>query len=60
LKSYMKHRIVKTFKHGDSIVMTIPAPYADALSIGAGDFLQVILRKDSLIVKKAPALAELH
>jgi len=56
----MKHRIVKTFKHGDSIVMTIPAPYADALSIGAGDFLQVILRKDSLIVKKAPALAELH
>jgi antitoxin component of MazEF toxin-antitoxin module len=56
----MKPRIVKTFKHGDSIVMTIPAPYADALSIGAGDFVQVILKKDSLIIKKASALADLE
>jgi len=56
----MKPRVVKTFKHGDSVVMTIPAPFADALSIGAGDFLQVTLKKDSLIVKKAPALADLE
>jgi len=55
----MKHRIIKTFKHGDSIVMTIPAPYAEILSIGAGDFLQVILKKDTLIIRKAPALAAL-
>jgi len=53
-------RVVKTFKHGDSVVMTIPAPFADALSIGAGDFLQVTLKRDSLIVKKAAALADLE
>jgi antitoxin component of MazEF toxin-antitoxin module len=56
----MKPRVVKTFKHGDSIVMSIPAPFADALSIDAGDFLQVILRKDSLIAKKAPTFADLE
>jgi antitoxin component of MazEF toxin-antitoxin module len=56
----MKRKIVKAFKHGDSIVMTIPAPYADVLGIGAGDFLQVELKEDALIVKKAPALADLE
>jgi antitoxin component of MazEF toxin-antitoxin module len=55
----MKDRIVKTFKHGDSIVMTIPAPYAEALSIGAGDFLQITLEQETLVVKKATALAAL-
>ena len=55
----MKHKIVKAFKHGDSIVMTVPAPFADALSIGAGDFLEVELKKDTIVVKKAPALADL-
>ena len=56
----MKPRVVKTFKHGDSIVMSIPAAFADALGIGAGDFLQVTLKKDSLVVKKAPTLADLE
>jgi antitoxin component of MazEF toxin-antitoxin module len=56
----MRPRVVKTFKHGDSVVMSIPAPFADDLSIGAGDFLQVTLKKDSLMVRKAPTLADLE
>jgi AbrB family looped-hinge helix DNA binding protein len=56
----MKNKIVKAFKHGDSIVMTIPAPFADVLNIGAGDYLEIELKKDRLVVKKAPALADLR
>lgn len=40
--------------------MSVPAPFADALGIDAGDFLQVTLKKESLVVKKTPALADLE
>jgi AbrB family looped-hinge helix DNA binding protein len=55
----MKPKVVKTFKHGDSIVMTIPAPFADALGIGPGDYLQVTLKDGSLFVEKVPLALEL-
>jgi len=55
----MRPKVVKTFKHGDSIVMTIPAPFADVLSIGPGDYLQVTLRDGSLVVEKVPPAIEL-
>lgn len=56
----MKPRVVKVFKHGDSLVISIPAPFTDALNIDAGDFLQVTMRKDFLVIKKAPPLADLE
>lgn len=56
----LKPKVVKTFKHGDSIVMTIPAYLADALSIGPGDYLQVILKDGSLVVEKVPPALELE
>jgi len=48
-----KVRIVKAFKHGGSIVITIPSIFAEILEIGEGDFLQVELKDDALVVKKA-------
>ena len=48
-----KVRIVKAFKHGGSIVITIPSIFAEILEIGEGDFLQVELKDDALIVRKA-------
>ena len=51
---FMRPKVVKTFKHGDSIVITIPAPFADALNIGIGEYLQVTLKDGSLLVEKVP------
>jgi len=47
-----KPKVVKCFKHGDSIVMTIPAQFAEMLDIGPGDFLQVSIKDNRLIVEK--------
>jgi len=52
----MKPKVVKTFKHGDSIVMTIPAQFAEALKIGPGDFLLVSIKDHHLRVEKASPL----
>jgi len=51
-----KPKVVKTFKHGDSVVMTIPAQFAELLEIGPGDFLQVSLKGHRLYVEKASPL----
>jgi antitoxin component of MazEF toxin-antitoxin module len=50
----MKPKTVQAFKQGSSIVMVIPAPFADELEIGAGDFLHVSLKDKKLIAKKIP------
>lgn len=50
----MQPKVVKAFKHGGSVVVTIPAAFADALSIGSGDFIKVILKEDSLELEKVP------
>jgi len=49
----MKPRIVKAFKQGDSIVMVIPAPFAEMLEIGPGDFLSVYVKDNKIIIEKA-------
>jgi len=49
----MKPKIVKAFKQGDSIVMVIPAPFAELLEIGPGDFLSVSIKDNKIIVEKA-------
>jgi antitoxin component of MazEF toxin-antitoxin module len=48
----MKPRVVKAFKHGDSIVMSIPAPFAEELKIGAGDLLLVSIKGHRLYIEK--------
>lgn len=55
----MKPRIVKAFKHGDSVVMSIPAPFAEELKIGAGDFLLVTLKDHGLYVEKTTPIVEI-
>jgi len=47
-----KPKVVKCFKHGDSIVMTIPAQFAKMLDIGPGDFLKISIKNNHLIVEK--------
>ena len=49
----MRRKTVKVFTHGDSLVMTIPAPFAEELTIGAGDFLLVSIEDHKIIAEKA-------
>ena len=44
---------VKVVKIGNSLRMTIPAPVVKALSIAAGDTLEVGIDDDKMIVEKA-------
>jgi antitoxin component of MazEF toxin-antitoxin module len=52
----MKPKIVKTFKQGASIVMTIPIQMAESMQIGPGDFLLVSLNGKKICAEKAPLL----
>ena len=55
----MRPKTVKAFRQGDSTVMTIPAPMAEELGIGAGDYLTVWLEKNGLkVVRALPVEAE--
>lgn len=48
----MGPKTVKVFNQGSSVVMVIPAAFADELAIGAGDFLLISLQKKQLMVRK--------
>jgi AbrB family looped-hinge helix DNA binding protein len=48
----MKNKIVKIFKQGDSTVMTIPAPIAEMLEIGPGDYVSVSMVGKKIVVEK--------